>query len=167
METRGLLSRISVRGTLTDEHIKSNPYTSQGIRLDTQLCARSSTTIVSNTERASCESIKARAPATVEYGNRLVRIRRPRAQGRRTPPDAGMGTRAFNAPAAFSRNPPVTGRVIGNRHPSCHSFCSLPHQTSQNVAGRKECWRFLMTYLPRQHSPCKGRKACILLTYTY
>jgi len=29
------------------------------------------------------------------------------------------------------------------------------------------CWRFLMTYLPRQHSPCKGRKACILLTYTY
>jgi len=29
------------------------------------------------------------------------------------------------------------------------------------------CWRFLLTYLPRQHSPCKGRKACILLTYTY
>jgi len=29
------------------------------------------------------------------------------------------------------------------------------------------CWRFLMTHLPRQHSPCKGRKACILLTYTY
>jgi len=28
------------------------------------------------------------------------------------------------------------------------------------------CWRFLMTYLPRQHSPCKGRKTCILLTYT-
>jgi len=58
--------------------------------------------------------------------------------GARTPPDAGTGTRAFNAPAAFSLNPPVTGSVIGNRHLSCHSFCSFPHQTSQNVAGRRE-----------------------------
>ena len=59
-------------------------------------------------------------------------------QGRRPPPDAGTGTRAFNAPAAFSPNPPVTGSVMWNKHPSCHSFCSLPHQTSQNVAGRRE-----------------------------
>ena len=51
---------------------------------------------------------------------------------------AGTGTRAFIAPAVFSPNPPVTGSVIGNRHSSCHSFCSLPHQTSQNVAGRRK-----------------------------
>ena len=41
-------------------------------------------------------------------------------------------------PAAFSPNLQVTGSVIRNRHPSRHSFCSLPHQTSQNVAGRLE-----------------------------
>jgi hypothetical protein len=94
--------------------------------------------IVSNTERASYETTRARAPATVEYGNRLERIGMRRAQGRRPPPDAGTGTRVFNAPTAFSPNPPVMGSVIGNRHPSCHSFCSLPHQTSQNVAGRRK-----------------------------
>ena len=27
---------------------------------------------------------------------------------------------------------------MGNRHPSHHSFCSLPHQTSQNVVGHRE-----------------------------
>ena len=59
---------------------------------------------------------------TVKYGNRLVRIERPRAQGRRPPPDAGTGTRTFNAPAAFSPNPSVTGSVIGNKHPSNPSF---------------------------------------------
>jgi len=94
--------------------------------------------MVSNTERASCESIKARAPATVEHENRLVQIRRPRAQGRCPLPDVGTRTKAFNAPAGFSPNPPVTGSVIGNRHPSCHSFCSFPHQRSQNVVGRRE-----------------------------
>jgi len=120
------ITRISVR--------KSRPPT----RRPTQLYARSSTAIASNTERASCESTRARAPATVEYGTRLERIGRRRAQGRRPPRDAGTGTRAFNAPAAFSPNPPVTGSVIGNRRPSCHSFCSLLHQTSQNVAGRRE-----------------------------
>jgi len=103
-----------------------------------QLYARSSTTIVSNTERTSCESTRARAPATVEYENRLVRIRRPRAQGRRPPRDAGTGSRAFNVPAVLSPNPSVTGSVIGNKHPSCRSFCSLPHQTNQNVARRRD-----------------------------
>jgi len=125
-----------------------------------QLCARSSTTIVSNTERASCESIKARAPATVEYRNRLVRIGRPRAQGRRPPRDVGTGTRAFNAPAAFSPNPSVTGSVIGNKHPSCHSFCSLPHQTNQNMAGHREWVGTSNQETPRdakgQHSGQRG-----------
>jgi len=114
------MTRISVH--------KSRPPT----RHPTQLYARSSTTAASNTERASCESTRARAPATVEYGNRLERIRRHRAQGRRPPPDTGTGTRAFNAPAALSPNMSVMGSVIGNRHPSC------PHQTSQNVAGRRK-----------------------------
>jgi len=120
------MTRISVR--------KSRPPT----RRPTQLYARSPATVASNTERASCESTRARAPATVEYGNRIEQIGRRRAQGRRPPPDAGTRTRALNAPVAFSPNPPVTGSVIGNRHPSCHSFCSLPHQTSENVVGRWE-----------------------------
>ena len=60
--------------------------------------------------------------ATVEYGKRLVRIKRSQAQGRHPPPDAGTGTRAFNAPAAFSPKPSVTGSVIGNKHPSNRSF---------------------------------------------
>ena len=118
--------RISVR--------KSRPPT----RCPTQLYARSPTAIASNTERASCESTRARAPATVEYGNRLERIGRPRAQGRHPLPDAGTGTRAFHVPVAFPPNPPVTRSVIGNRHPSRHPFCSLPHQTNQNVAGRRK-----------------------------
>ena len=120
------ISRVSVR--------KSRPST----RRSNQLYARSSTTVASNTERASCESTRARAPATVEYGNRLERIRRRQAQGRRPPPDAGTGTRAFNAPGAFSPNPSVTGSVIWNRHPSRRSFCSLPHQISQSMAGHRE-----------------------------
>jgi len=120
------ITRISVR--------KSRPPT----RRPTQSYAWSSTSVASNMERASYESTRARAPATVEYENRLERIGRRRAQGRRPPPDAGTGTRAFNAPVAFSPNPPVTGSVIGNRHTSCHSFCSLPHQTSQSVAGRRK-----------------------------
>jgi len=89
---------------------------------------RSTQSAASKTERASSESISARAPTTVEYGNRLERTRRHRAQGRRPPLDARTGTRAFNAPAAFSPNTSVAGSVIGNRHPSRHYFCSLPHQ---------------------------------------
>ena len=120
------ITRISVR--------KSRPPT----RHPTRSCARSSTTIASNTERASCESTRAQAPAAVEYKSRLVRIGRPRAQGRRPPPNAGTGTRAFNTPAMFSPNPTVTGSVIGDRHPSCRSFCSLSHQTSQGMTERRE-----------------------------
>ena len=59
---------------------------------------------------------------TVEYGNRLIRIERPRAQGRSPPPGAGTGTMTFNVPATFSPNPSITGSVIGNKHPSHHSF---------------------------------------------
>jgi len=120
---------------MTRMHIrKSRPPT----RRSTQSRVRSSTAIVSNKERASYKSIRSRAPAIVEHGNRLEQIGRRRAQGRRPPPDAGTGTRAFNAPVTFSPNPPVTASVIGNRHPSRHSFCSLPHQTSHNMAGHRE-----------------------------
>ena len=97
---------------------KSRPPT----RRSTQSRIRSSTTAASKTVRASSESIRARASTTVEYGNRLERIGRRRAQGRRPSPDAGTGARAFNVPVAFSPNTPVTGSVIGNRHPSRHSF---------------------------------------------
>ena len=41
-------------------------------------------------------------------------------------------------PATFSPNPQVTGSVIGNRHPSRRSFCSLPHRISQSTAGCRE-----------------------------
>ena len=100
--------------------------------------ARLSTPVASNVERASCESTRGRVSATVEYGNRLVRIERPRAQGRRPRPNTGTRTRAFNASAALSPNPSVTGSVIGSKHPSNHSFCSLAHQIIQSVAGRSK-----------------------------
>ena len=118
-----MLSRISVRGTPTDVHVGIvHTQFETPTRRSNQSHVRSSTTAASKTERVSSESIRTRAPATVEYGNRLERIRRRRAQGRRPPPDAGTGTRAFNAPVAFSPNTPVTGSVIWNRHLSRHSF---------------------------------------------
>ena len=134
-----LLSRISVWGTLTDVHSESiRTKVEASDSTPPESYARPSTTVASNTERAPCESIRARAPATVEYGNSLVRIKGPQAQGRRPPPNTGTGTRAFNASAALSPNPSVMGSVIGNKHPSCRSFCSLPHQTSQNMAARRK-----------------------------
>ena len=119
------MTRVPVR--------KSRPPT----RCSTQSYVWSSTAIASKTERASCESTRARAQATVEYGNGLERIGGRRAQGRRPPPDTGTGTRAFNAPAVFSPNPQVTGSVMGNRHPSRHSFCSLPTKSARawQIAG--------------------------------
>jgi hypothetical protein len=93
---------------------KSRPPT----RRSTHSSVRSSTDTASKTERVSSESIRARAPTSVEYRNRLERIRRRRAQGRRPLPNAHTGSRAFNAPIAFPPNTPVTGSVVGNRHPS-------------------------------------------------
>ena len=116
---------------------RSRPST----RRSGQTYARSSTTAASKTEMASSESIKARARATIEYGNGLARTRRRRAQGRRPPPDARTRARAFNAPVAFPPNTLVTGSVIGNRHPSRRSFCSLLHQTTQSMSGHgKQGW---------------------------
>jgi len=88
--------RVSVRGTLTDAHDESTRTQIKGPRLDApRLHAQLSTPVASNAERASCESTRARVPVTVEYGNRLVQIERPRAQGRRPPPDAGTRTRSI------------------------------------------------------------------------
>ena len=145
METRGLLSRVSVRVTLADAHNETTLWPDPGSRPSTrrsgQTYARPSTTAASKAEMASSESIKARVRATVEYGNGLARIRRRRVQGRRPPPDARTRARAFNALVAFPPNTLVTGSVIGNRHPSRRSFCSLPHQTTQGVSGRgKQGW---------------------------
>ena len=83
------------------------------------------TTLASNTEKRSCESTEARPNSDRRIRNWLVRIDRPRAQGRRPPPDAGTGTRAFNAPTVFSPNPTVTGNVIGSKHPSNRPFLQL------------------------------------------
>jgi len=102
-------------------------------RRSNQSHALSSTTATSKTEKASSESIRARASTTVECRNRLERTGRRRVQGRRPPPDARTGTRAFNASVAFSPNTPVTGSMIGNKHPSCHSFLqpSPPNNTER------------------------------------
>jgi len=118
-------------------------------RCSNQSHVQSSTTAASKTKRASSESIRARVPTTVEYENRLERTGRRRTQGRRPPPDAHTGTRAFNAPVTFSPNTPVTGSVIGNRHPSRHSFCSLPHQMTQSMSGRRKQGRNVQSRPPR------------------
>jgi len=70
--------------------------------------------------------------ATVEYRNRLVRIKGPRAQGRRPPPDTCVETRAFNAPAQS-----VTGSVIGNEHLSNRS-CLQPCPPNEPEHGRAQ-----------------------------
>jgi hypothetical protein len=118
-------------------------------RRSNQSHVQSSTTAASKTERASSESIRARAPTIVEYRNRLERTGRRRTQGRCPLPNACMGTRAFNALVAFSPNTPVTGSVIGNRHPSHHSFCSIPHQTTQSTSGRRKQGRNIQSRPPR------------------
>ena len=77
-------------------------------------------------EKGSRKSAEARPDSDRRIRNWLIRIDRPRAQGRRPPPDAGMGTRAFNAPAVFSPNPTAMGSMIGSEHPSNPPFfCSF------------------------------------------
>jgi hypothetical protein len=96
-------------------------------------------TIASNMEEGSCESTKARLYGNRRIQNWLVRIYRPRAQGRRPPPDAGTGTRAFNAPAMFSRNPTVMGSVIGSKHPSNRSFLQpCPPDKPENCRAQQD-----------------------------
>jgi len=152
METRELLSRVSVRGTLTNAHNEITLHRSRpSTRRPGHTCARSSTTAASKTEKASSESIRGRGLATVEYGNGIVRIGRRRAQGRRPPPNARTRARAFNAPIAFPPNALITGSVIGNRHPSCRPFCSLPHQTTQGVSGRGKQGRNVQSGPPRDN----------------
>ena len=108
-------------------------------RRSTQSRVWSSTAVASKMERASSESIRARAPTIVEYGNRPEGIGRRRAQGRRPPPDARTGARAFNAPVAFPPNTPVTGSVIGKRHRPVILFAAFPTKQSrvcQDAASR-------------------------------
>jgi len=68
-------------------------------------------------ETWSSKSIRARWPATVDYGNSVERIDRPRAQKRSPLPIAGTGARAFNVAAMLPPNPTVTGSVIGEQAP--------------------------------------------------
>ena len=146
------LSRVSVRGTLTDPHIEIIRTQVEALnRRPGHTCARSSTTAASKTEMASSESIRGRALATVEYGSGLAQTGRHRAQGRRPPPDMRTRARAFNAPVAFPPNTLITGSVIGNRHPSRRSFCSLPHQTTQGVSGRGKQGRNVQSGPPRDN----------------
>jgi len=123
MEARGLLSRISVRGIPTDVHNETALRRSRTPpRRSNQSRAQSSTTAASKTKKASGESIRARAPATVEYGNGLERSRRRRAQRRRPPPDTRTGTRAFNALVVFSPNMPSHGKHDRKRAPVLSFF---------------------------------------------
>jgi len=133
------LSRISVRGILTDVHDEIAHTQVEASNSTLYPITRTVIGVPSLKDGKGVERIdQARAPVTVEYGNRLEQIRRHRAQGHCLLPDTGTGSRALNAPVAFSPNTPVTGSVIGNRHPSCHSFCSLPHQTIQSMSGRRK-----------------------------
>jgi len=59
---------------------------------------------------------------------------------------------AFNAPAAFSPNPSVTGSVIENKNPSNRSFCSLAHQTSQSMVGSSKVVEMSHQDLPPETS---------------
>ena len=120
------VTRLSVRRTRPSTRRSGCAYT------------QPSTFAASKTEIASSEPIRGRALATVKYGNGLERIGKRRAQGHCPPPDARTRARAFNAPAVFPPNTLTTGSVIGNRHPSHRSFCSLPHQTIQGVSGRRK-----------------------------
>jgi len=133
-----LLSRVPVRGILTDAHNEITYTQIEALNSTFSSAIRSSMAAASKTEKASSEPFRGRASTTVEYGNGLERTRRHRAQGHRPPPDARTRTQAFNAPVAFPSNTLVTGSVMGNRHPSRHSFCSLPHQMTQGVSGREE-----------------------------
>jgi len=90
-------------------------------------------TIASNTERGSCESAEARLNGNRQIWKWLERIDRPRAQRRHPPSVAGMGARAFNAPAMFSPNPTVTGNATGSTHPSNPTFCSFIPQISKST----------------------------------
>ena len=133
------LSRVSVRGILIVTHDEITRTQVEALNSTLWLLTRTVPDNHSPEDRKGVERIdQGSSAATVEYESRLERTGRRRAQGRRPPPDARMGTRAFNAPVAFSPNTPVTGSVIGNRHPSRHSFCSLPHQTTQSVSGHRE-----------------------------
>jgi len=139
MEARGLLSRISVRGIPTDAHNEiictkdkipnSTLYTITRIIIDD----------LSLEDGKSVERIKQGSSTNYRRARKWVeRIGGCRAQGRRPPPDTRTGARAFNAPVAFPPNTPVMGSVTGNRHPSRHSFCSLPRQMTQGVSGHRE-----------------------------
>jgi hypothetical protein len=110
-------------------------------------------TIASNTEKGSCESTEARLDSDRRIWKWLIRIDRPRAQGRHLPPDAGTGTRAFNVPAVFSPNPTVTGNVTGSKHPSNPPFCSFVPQMSQSTAEHSE------TVGTSRHDPPRGAQS--------
>ena len=133
---------MSIRDNLTDAHKQKTrvqieaPDSTLPVR--TCDCQNVMTTITSNTEKGSSESARARLNSDRRIRNWLIRIDRPRAQGRHPSPDAGTGTRAFNAPAVFSPNPTVTGSVIGSKHSSNRAFCSLVHRMSRSMAGRSK-----------------------------
>jgi len=93
-------------------------------------------TIASNTKIRSCELTEARLNNNRRIRKWLGRIDRPRAHRRRPPPIAGMGARAFNAPAMLSPTPTVTGNMIGNKHRSNPHFSQLypPYKQEYNQA---------------------------------
>ena len=60
-----------------------------------------------------------------------------------------MGTRAFNAPAAFSPNLTVTGSVTGNKHPSNRSFLQLSPPNKLEYGGAQQGGRNVSSRPPR------------------
>jgi len=127
IETQGLLSRVSVRGTLTDGHDESTrvyietPDTTPPDRIyDRQ---NKTTTMASNTERASCESAGARPNSD----RRIQKLARTNRQAFKRRDATRRLTRVREPghlmhPAVFACKPTATGSVIGIKHPSNRPF---------------------------------------------
>ena len=97
-----------------------------------------------------CESTEARLNNNHRIWKWLGRTDRPRAQRRHPPPVAGMGARAFNAPAMFSPNP-VTRNVIGSKHPSNPHFSQL-HPPDKQEYNQAQCdSRYVISRCPSRH----------------
>ena len=121
------MSRVSVRGTLTDVHyeIARTQVAVLNSTLWSYVCAAIDGRNLEDGN--SVERIdQASSAGYRRIRNRLTRTGRRRAQGRRPPPDARTRVGALNVSDASPPNTQVTGGVIGNRHLSHRSFCSFP-----------------------------------------
>ena len=107
-------------------------------------------TVASNTEVRSYESIGARLTAIVEYGSGSSESIDLEAWRRLPPLVAGTRVRAFNASAILPPNPTVTRNMIGNNHPSNpHFFQLCPPKWTKVQLGTVRQMRYPITVSPK------------------